>query len=1247
MANRFLNNIRINDAYTFPASDGNDGQVITTDGAGNLAFENVSPDAASVIYRDNFTGDGSTVTFDLQNSITDEDQTQIYIDGVYQEKSTYSISGTTITFTTAPILGHSVEVISISSINTGPTVLYQDNFTGNGNDTAFTLGQIIDNEIKTFIFLNGVYQFKNTYTVDGTTLTFDTAPANGVAIEVVSIASAVQSDSLEAGSVIIPVKNTHTASISKGTPVYITGNVGASERLQIAPADASNSAKMPSAGLLLTTLAVNEEGYVITGGYLRNLTTDTIDGTSTSSNDTVYVKPGGGLTMTKPTGSNLIQNVAKVARSASANSGSLLVSSILRTNDVPNLTTGKIWVGDSNTVESTVIHLDESNNRLGINNNSPNYSLDVTGDANISSNVIIGGNLTVDGTQTILNTQTVEVEDNILQLNTTQGSPDTATATTSGISVYRGDGVTQASFIFDDADDTWDLTNNLVVDGNATFAGAITGTSASLTTSGTVLSLDRTGGATALIELKIGGTVEGYLGANSTKSLIVYNESAAEKFSISNTGNATFTGDVTVTGGDITLGTDSIASNINAVGDVLAFKVDSNENTGGAPNIQFKVGSATELTINGSNATFAGNVGIGTTTNISSPLTVQTDGSANSISIIGRDNGASDEAIISFYEYDGTTRNSYILKDGGNLVIATGTGGSPSERMRITSAGQVQVGYYNTARGGVNTTFMTGKSGTTYLELNGGDTSGEGGLLFADGSGGNYGLVNYSHASDIMQFYTASGERMRIDSSGYIKTPADKRISVGDWDNSGLTAGAAFGFSVQSTSPGLFLTETDQTSRKGFVAMLGGGMYIGGSVDFIALDANNGNRAVTINSSLNVGIGTTSPTNGKLEVQQTATTAALWVQTGGTTDSYTIADFRTGTNASALAIKGNGRVGIGTTNPLELLNVHQTTATAGLYMPISIAGARYQADYAVGIAFRPENNSSAYAAKTAIVGSGGGYGYNMADLHFCFNNSTTITDEVSLSDAKVTMKRSGNVGIGTTSPTAKLDVRNDDGVGNGLHLIGDFSRAGGADAQLILGYFANGSAVTGPVIYAANGMPLLFSAGSVERMRITSGGRVLINNTNTSNDAMCHIGGNASNYALYLYADVVYAGGYRYQRFRSGGNIAGGIEGSNQTSVTYNTSSDYRMKKNIKPLENGLDRVCKLKPVKFNWKLNNELTEGFIAHEVQEIFPYAVTGEKDGENMQGMDYGRITPLLVKAIQELKAEIETLKTQING
>ena len=164
-----------------------------------------------------------------------------------------------------------------------------------------------------------------------------------------------------------------------------------------------------------------------------------------------------------------------------------------------------------------------------------------------------------------------------------------------------------------------------------------------------------------------------------------------------------------------------------------------------------------------------------------------------------------------------------------------------------------------------------------------------------------------------------------------------------------------------------------------------------------------------------------------------------------------------------------------------------------------------------------------------------------------------------------------------------------------------------------------------------------------QRMRISNVGRVTINTTIVT-DARCTIAGDSSHYALNLYADVLYSSVYRYQRFRSGSNIAGGIEGLNQTSVVYNTSSDYRMKKNIKPLENGLERLSKLKPVKFDWKLNDESTEGFIAHEVQKIFPDAISGEKDGEDMQGMDYGRITPLLVAAIQELKAEIEILKNK---
>ena len=202
----------------------------------------------------------------------------------------------------------------------------------------------------------------------------------------------------ESEQVHIACKNTSGVAISKGDPVYITGTVGTSFIIQIAKADASDSAKMPAVGLAETDLGLNDEGFVIVSGVLKNLTTDplsTSDGTP-SSNDTVYVKVGGGLTKTKPTGSgNLIQNVGKVGRVSSANSGSLAVSTIMRTNDVPNLTTGKIWVGSPTyTTESTVVHLDETNGRMGIGTTNPGVKLHLsTGNSSLPN--LDGGTLFV------------------------------------------------------------------------------------------------------------------------------------------------------------------------------------------------------------------------------------------------------------------------------------------------------------------------------------------------------------------------------------------------------------------------------------------------------------------------------------------------------------------------------------------------------------------------------------------------------------------------------------------------------------------------------------------------------------------------------------------------------------------------------------------------------------------------------------------------------------------------------------
>jgi len=178
----------------------------------------------------------------------------------------------------------------------------------------------------------------------------------------------INQSSLAAGSsesVHILVKNTSGSQIAKGTPVYVKSETGNSGKIEIAPADASDEDKMPALGLLETTLNHNAEGYCVQGGLLGALATATIDGTSTTANHTVYIKAGGGLTMTKPTGANFIQNIAKVAR-VHASNGSLVVSSILRTNDVP-----------------TPLYIDHANQRLGIGTEDPDAKLHIEGDGSI------------------------------------------------------------------------------------------------------------------------------------------------------------------------------------------------------------------------------------------------------------------------------------------------------------------------------------------------------------------------------------------------------------------------------------------------------------------------------------------------------------------------------------------------------------------------------------------------------------------------------------------------------------------------------------------------------------------------------------------------------------------------------------------------------------------------------------------------------------------------------------------------
>jgi hypothetical protein len=117
---------------------------------------------------------------------------------------------------------------------------------------------------------------------------------------------------------------------------------------------------------------------------------------------------------------------------------------------------------------------------------------------------------------------------------------------------------------------------------------------------------------------------------------------------------------------------------------------------------------------------------------------------------------------------------------------------------------------------------------------------------------------------------------------------------------------------------------------------------------------------------------------------------------------------------------------------------------------------------------------------------------------------------------------------------------------------------------------------------------------------------------------------------------------------RNGNNDIGSIS-TNQSTVSYNTSSDYRLKENVVELTGATNRLKQLEPKRFNFIVDADTTvDGFLAHEVQSIVPEAITGEKDAVNddgtikAQGIDQSKLVPLLVKTIQELEARITALE-----
>jgi hypothetical protein len=309
--------------------------------------------------------------------------------------------------------------------------------------------------------------------------------------------------------------------------------------------------------------------------------------------------------------------------------------------------------------------------------------------------------------------------------------------------------------------------------------------------------------------------------------------------------------------------------------------------------------------------------------------------------------------------------------------------------------------------------------------------------------------------------------------------------------------------------------------------------------------------------------------------------------------------------------------------------------------------------------------------------------------------STGIDDR--LASGKSIYTNGTYTGIGTSTPARRLEV-----VNTSSSLIAQF-RSGGTQSYVC---FANtGGASADQVRVGTNGTSLVLATNYAERMRIDSSGNMIVTSGEyiqtkdvtesafggtSTNDGVLIGGSNAgipnavlaqrgAGTNMYVTKPSGYTSGSLLS-FRIGGTgTVGGID-TNGSSTSYNTSSDYRLKENVAPMTGSIDRLKELKPSKFNFTSTPDTTvDGFLAHEAQSVVPEAVQGTKDGmkteeyeatpaveavldaegnvtteaveavmatrevEDYQGIDQSKLVPLLVSALQEAIARIETLES----
>lgn len=427
----------------------------------------------------------------------------------------------------------------------------------------------------------------------------------------------------------------------------------------------------------------------------------------------------------------------------------------------------------------------------------------------------------------------------------------------------------------------------------------------------------------------------------------------------------------------------------------------------------------------------------------------------------------------------------------------------------------------------------------------------------------------------------------------------------------------------------------------------------------LTFQSNGTTTAMTITTAQNVGIGTTSP-SAPLDVQGasglirttsttgTNTTNIGFTNTGGSfyvgLDNSTGGNFGAG-NYGALLYNGANSPMVFFTNVTERAritsagNVGIGTSLPAQKFVVSNAGAE-------GIEVIPavNANESRLQSYNRSTASWNKFSINCGTYELFVNGGTSA----------IYANTSGNVGIGTTSPSRPLDISAASASAaltstTGTNAVNfNFNNTGGLFAVGIDNSAGSGfgAAAYGRVIYSGGAYPLVFFTNDTERARINSSGNLMVGRTSTLNSGIVDVK-SLSGQNCFV-AQIQNNGNSNFQGFNTSGTATFFVDGTGQIYAAFTSiasTSDRNQKENIEPIKYGLNEVCALNPVSYDFKdeycPEGKGLLGFIAQDVEPILPELVKPFGDSGNL-GLKMGDMVPVLVKAIQELKAELDALK-----